>query len=548
MVVLSHVNCKKRYIADKKSETFDNHSNSMKRSHLTLLAIILGGLIFRLLLVFFIHNPGLNDQNHYYNLGQRLVDGQGFTIDYVWHYSTVPDDIVHPIDHWMPLAGVAVAVSMSLGGQTPQAALILFIVAGTLLPLLIYWATRQLNGSDSSALIAAALTAVLPDLVWNSLRSDTTILNIMFIVFCILMLNHTLHKNRWWAFVLSGISVGLAYLTRNDSIVFLPMLVVVLLFYLWKGREQVTYRIMGLALTLIPLAFAITISPWLMRNQNELGMLSTAEASRMFFMVDQRDHYAYDTPITLDTMLEQQTVSELITKRIFEVGAAIKQMVISLNILVIPVLAGVGWLLWKRDWERLLLISPAIIWIGGIVVAYPILLPLKSQSGSFEKAFLTVVPLLIPIAALVIDAVIQLLLVKWGVVMIVVLWLSLNSHQLVATETQFTDTYYASIQKLADTLETLPDVTGDDEIRLMSQDPYVLSTFGYKSIMTPLATREQTIELARRYSIDYILMPAGRPALDALYLQEEIDERFILAAHIADAGVRPFELYQMVGK
>lgn len=508
--------------------------------------ILLGGLIFRVGLLSFIHNPGLNDQNHYYNLGQRLVNGQGFTIDYVWHYSTVPEDIVHPIDHWMPLAGVAVAVGMSLGGETPQGALILFILAGTILPLLVFVTTKQLNGSDSAGLMAATFTAFLPDVVWNSLRTDTTILNMVFITASVLLLNHGLKKNRWWAFVVSGIGVGLAYLTRNDSIVFLPMLVVVLVLWLWKAREQAKIHLMGLALILIPVAFAVTISPWLIRNEQELGMLGTAETSRMFFMVDQRDHYAYDTPITLETMLEQQTVDQLLTKRLFEVGAALKQMVVSLNVLVIFVLAGLGWLLWRRDWERLVLVSPALIWISGILVAYPILLPLKSQSGSFEKAFLTVVPLLIPLAALALDTFIRQPIVKCGVVVVVVAWLSVSSYWLIENETQFADVYYASIEKLVEVLETLPDVTGDGEIRLMSQDPYVLSTLGYQSVMTPLATREKTLELAKRYSIDYVLMPPGRPALDDLYLEQESDPRFILAAHISDAGERPFELYQMI--
>jgi len=520
----------------------------MKTSFYKLFGIILGGLILRLLLLSLIHNPGLNDQNHYYNLGRRLLQGQGFTIDYVWHYSHVPDEIVHPIDHWMPLAGVAVALGMSLGGETPHGALMLFILAGTGLPLLVYLVTKQLNGSETSALIATAFAAVLPDLVWNSLRTDTTILNMMLITGSVLLLNYGLRKNKWWAFILSGIGVGLAYLTRNDSVVFMPMLVVVLVLYLWKGHDSVLRWTMGLAITLIPLAFAITMSPWLIRNQQELGMLGTAETSRMFFMVHQRDHYAYDTPITLETMLEQQTPNELITKRLFEVGAALKQMVISLDILVIFVLLGLGWISWKRDWERLLLVSPVLIWMLGILVVYPILLPYKSQSGSFEKAYLTIVPLLIPISALAIDHLIHKPIVKGLLVGGIVMWLSLNSYTVIQHETEFADTYYASIQVLVDTLETLPDVTGDNEIRLMSQDPYVMSTFGYKSVMTPLASREQVLELAQRYQIDYLLMPAGRPALDSLYLGVELDERFILAAHIADAGVNPFELYQLIIK
>ena len=521
---------------------------AMRRPYFNLLLVILGGLILRLALLSFIQNPGLNDQNHYYNLGRRLVQGEGFTIDYVWHYSRVPDDIVHATDHWMPLAGVAVAIGMSIGGENSHSALILFIIAGTLLPLLVYLFSKQLGCSHSTALIASLFTAVLPDIVWNSLRSDTTILNMVLITGSILLLNYGLHKQKWCTFVLCGIGVGLAYLTRNDSIVFLPMLLVVLVFYLWKGQEYVVRRTIGLATILIPVFFILTITPWLIRNQREIGMLGTAETSRMFFMVDQRDHYAYDTPITLETMLEQQTIGELIQKRIFELFAAVKQMAVSLDVLVLVVPIGLIGLIWRRDWTRLLIVSPALIWILGILVAYPILLPLKSQSGSFEKAYLTIVPLLIPLGALAINQFIRHPIVKWLLVGLAVLWMSVSSYRLVEYQTTCdtcANTYYASIQKLADTLETLPDVTNDGEIRIMSQDPYVMSTFGYKSIMTPLATREQTLELAQRYSIDYILMPAGRPALEALYLGKEVDERFVLSAYIEDAGIIPFELYQM---
>ncbi|MCE2471728.1 MAG: hypothetical protein J4G18_07485 [Anaerolineae bacterium] len=76
-------------------------------------------------------------------------------------------------------------------------------------------------------------------------------------------------------------------------------------------------------------------------------------------------------------------------------------------------------------------------------------------------------------------------------------------------------------------MDSLPDVTGDGEIRLMSQDPYVMSYFGYASVMTPLASREDTLELGRRFAIDYLMMPASRPALDDLYLSEATDQMLV---------------------
>ncbi len=547
MVVFTVQNYNKQLRISHLRPIMSNQNNAiLSKPYTILFAIILGGLILRIFLLSLIQNPGLNDQNHYYNLGQRLLQGDGFTIDYVWHYSRLPQDVVHPIDHWMPLAGVAVAVGMTLGGENPQSALILFILSGALLPLLVYAISKQLNSSDQVALIASLCTAVLPDIVWNSLRTDSTILNMLFITGAVYLLNDGLRKNRWGAFIGSGFLLGLAYLTRNDSIVFLPMLFVLLVVYAVIGRKLTSWRSIGFATVLIPLTFAVTSAPWLMRNQQELGMLGTAETSRMFFMVDQRDHYAYGMEITLETMLERQTTSELIIKRLFEVVAGIKQMAVSLDILlVLTVPLGYLWLLWRRDWDRLLLVAPALIWIVGIMIAYPILLPLKSQSGSFEKAFLTVLPLLVPVGILAIEQFIKNRRLMVSIIILCVIWMTLNSYRVVEQETNKANIYYASIEKLVDTLDTLPDVTNDGQIRIMSQDPYVMSYFGYQSIMTPLATREDTIELAQRYSIDYILMPPGRPALDDLFLQKEVDERFILSAHIEDAGVNPFELYRI---
>jgi 4-amino-4-deoxy-L-arabinose transferase-like glycosyltransferase len=447
----------------------------------------------------------------------------------------------------MPLAGVAVAIGMTLGGETPQAALLLFVVAGVMLPLLVYVATKQLWTDDKLALMASLLTMVLPDVVWNSLRTDSTILNMVLMMGAVITLNHGLRRQRWWAFVASGVCAGLAYLTRNDSIVFLPMLLVLSVAYVLFGRRIVSVRVLLVSLGLVPLAFVATISPWLMRNQQVLGMLGTPEGSRMFFMVDQRDHYAYGIDLTLETMLERQTIQEHMTKRLFELGAGVKQMAVSLDVLLtVAVPIGLIVLLWRRDWHRLLLVAPAVIWIAGILVAYPILMPLKSQSGSFEKAFLTMLPLLIPLGVFGLTTVIKNHKLQWGIILCATVWLMANSIHTVQRETDFANTYYASIQKLIDTLDTLPDVTGDGEVRLMAQDPYVISYFGYKSVMMPFATREDTLLLADRYAIDYIMMPPGRPALDALYLQQETDPRFALVAHIADAGVKPFELYQFV--
>lgn len=518
----------------------------MKRQHQILLLILICSLLLRVILLTFIHNPGLNDQNHYYNLGHRLINGEGFTIDYIWHYSHIPDEIVHPIDHWMPLAGVAVAFGMSLFGESPQSALFLFIIAGTLLPLLVYIAAKQYDLSDFAALSAAAFAIAVPDFVWNSLRTDSTILNMLLITASIILFIHAIRQSRWWAYILCGFLGGIAYLTRNDSILILPLVL----------ASGVTYAIWGAKFTerqylwqviLVPLTFLLTISPWLIRNYQILGMLGSPETSRMFFMVDAKDHYAYNIPITWDTMLERRTIAEHISKRLFELIAAAKQIIISLDV-VLPLLLplGVLYLLWERNRTKLLLTVPVVLWMLGILVAYPILLPYKSQSGSFEKAYLTIVPLLLPIAAIAVEKLFKEGIWRTIAVVLMVLLMVANSYDVVRSETQRADGFYTNVLLAVNELNALPDDTGDGEIRVMTQDPYIMSYYGISSVMIPLTrTREDVLEIAGLYDIDYLLMPAARPALDGLFQQAETDNRFTYIESISNSNRLLFEIYRL---
>ncbi len=516
----------------------------MSATRARLLAILVAALVFRLLLLSLVRNPGLHDPVHYYNLGRRIAQGQGFTIDYVWHYSRLPDEVRHAIDHWMPLAGVAAAVGISIGGDNAQAALAVFIIAGALLPLLVFAWSKDLNLSDLAALMAAALAAFLPDLVWNSLRTDTTILGAVFVGLAILHFNRGLKSDNWLDLVLTGAFTGLAYLTRNDAVLALPVFAVTIGLR-WRLGFSSALSSPFRSYLIILAAFAVVAAPWLMRNQRELGMLGTAETGRMFFMVEHHDHYAYGMPITLESMLQRRTVPELLDKRLFELAAAFKQIAVSMTIpLLVLAALGLGRLIRRREIDRLITLSPPLIWLLGILVAYPILLPLKSQAGSFEKALLTILPLFLPLAVMGLQAMLRRSLRFWIATWGLALLLAYSSYQFARDETAMADRYYDSIGVVVNALEALPDRTGDGKLRLMVQDPYVFSLAGFESIMMPLASREDTLELAQRYQIDYLMMPPGRPAFDPLYLGGEVDERFQLVAHLDEAGEKPFELYQ----
>ncbi|MEO1289678.1 MAG: hypothetical protein AAFV93_18095, partial [Chloroflexota bacterium] len=314
--------------------------------------------------------------------------------------------------------------------------------------------------------------------------------------------------------------------------------------YLLWGRKF-TSRKQLWQIIIVPIVFIVTASPWLIRNQQVTGSLGSPESDVMFFMVDAKDHYAYNMPLTLDSMLERRTISEHINKRLFELIAAFKQIIISLDV-ALPLLVGLGILilLWERDKQQWLVATPVILWVLGILIAYPILLPLKSQSGSFEKAYLTIVPLLLPLAVIAIDK----LFVKdqWRMIAVglIVGLMAANSFDVVRLETQTANNFYGSMERLTNTIQALPDNTGDDEIRVMSQDPFPMSYFGISSVMTPLTSnREDVIAIAERYEIDYLIMPAARPTLDGLFQQREVDTRFDYVTNLSNESRVLYEIY-----
>lgn len=146
-----------------------------------LMWIILAALLVRLATAAFAPHPGIADSNHYYNLGRNLAAGRGFVIDYIWQYHNPPADVTHPIDYWMPLPALWPALGLSIAPDNLFAALLPSVVLGMLVVLLTVGLARMMRLDAMTGVLAAALVAFVPQLVLNSVRTDTTMSYILFV-------------------------------------------------------------------------------------------------------------------------------------------------------------------------------------------------------------------------------------------------------------------------------------------------------------------------------------------------------------------------------
>lgn len=511
-----------------------------------LIAICLGALLLRAALALFAEHPGVADPNHYYNLGRQLIAGRGFETDYLWHYYNPPETINHPDDFWQPLAGVLAAAGMALFGESVQGALVPFIVLGAALPAAVYFAARRFGCAKECALYAAAFAAVLPEYVMNSARTDTLIPNALFVTLAITLLVAGLRGGRWLTFVGSGLFAGLAYLTRGDNLLLIPMLLVTLAVYGLAARFSAhTFpRQRYVAALVVLLVAGAVAAPWLARNIAETGTPLTPNLNRAFFLTDFRDHYAYGRELSWDTLRASQTWREIIGKRVFELAASVKLMFTTLDIVLpVAISGGLLLLLARRDTDRLLILAPTLILLGGMFVFYGVLSPYGSQGGSFKKGYLSLAPLLLPVGAYAFEQAIPRLAYRRVAVALALGFMVANAVELTRADIRFNTTYLREMERVRDAALALPDTNGDGEIILMAQDQFMLRFLGLRSVMIPMEDRATVLEVAQRYGADYVMMPPARPSLDPLYNGEDTDPRFVRAAKVTGTQV---ELYRFV--
>ena len=103
----------------------------------------------------------------------------------------------------------------------------------------------------------------------------------------------------------------------------------------------------------------------------------------------------------------------------------------------------------SRDRKRWFVLLPTLILLLGMLVAYPILIPYKSQAGSFKKEYLTIIPLLIPMGIYAIERAIVDTRIRSGTVILAVALMGANAVELVRADSQSAVSYLNAMQRMA---------------------------------------------------------------------------------------------------
>jgi 4-amino-4-deoxy-L-arabinose transferase-like glycosyltransferase len=227
-----------------------------------LIAILISAVVVRVPIAGYMGDrvtvlPGIQDQVSYDALARSLIAGRGYSFTEHWYPFTLANT---PTAHWSFIYPLYLAAVYALMGFHPLAArLVQATVGGALICFLVYLIGRRV-ANEPTGLIGAFLAAVYGYFVYYSaaLMTET-----FFIVFVLLALYLSLEINerptlaRW---VWLGLAFGLAGLLRQTILLFLPVL---MLWLVWELRKEVV-RWWHFAVPIVTVACLIV--PWSVRN------------------------------------------------------------------------------------------------------------------------------------------------------------------------------------------------------------------------------------------------------------------------------------------
>ncbi len=244
---------------------------------LLILCLLAFGL--RLGLVFALGNPEAPVMYEHGAVARNMLDGHGFAK----HYTYTPLDPERlalrrqPPEYegaYLPPASPYLIYGVfSLFGDTPFAASLLMSVnslAGACLPLFVFFLGRQI-GSESGARLSAIVAAGYPPSAFAVTSFSGSALYQPLSILVLLLAVASARRSSLGKFSALGLACGALALLRGEFLAFGIVLIAATAALRWRdGLAQFATR------TAIALfAFALLVTPWLVRNYNVFGHFAT---------------------------------------------------------------------------------------------------------------------------------------------------------------------------------------------------------------------------------------------------------------------------------
>ncbi len=451
--------------------------------------------------------PGHADPAFYYNVAQNIHAGRGPQINYIWEFlSGQPSLPRYAFDYWLPLTSVLMSVALRFGDGLATA-LTANVVASAVLAVSSYALARCITRSAWVPAAAAAIVAVQPSVSVFSVVAEGPIYLATFAVLA--MLASIGARSRPWLWPIAGILAAGGNLARSEGLLLAVAVIVTAIAWSARGR-----RILHAGAALA--GYLVAMSPLYVLNFQHMGTLLPAASSKFPFVTKFEDLYSLHVTRTPSAFFGNSVTDFLVSRlTVFgdEVVSGIESMY-SIDVAVLAVLLGAGLAHQaSRSWTRTIS-SPWFMPAGFAVFAmlfFAVIIPVLS--GETGKWMIVIMPMFV-IAGLV-----QLPELGLRPVTTLVIVAALAGAPLLTLAT-VTRSIIASNNRVGDRVAVLKPLLDAEQaclskpLVLMTRSPWeTTQATGYRTVMIPNGTLDDTLAVARRYGVTDIQIDFTRPAL-----------------------------------
>ncbi|MDQ1318618.1 MAG: 2 protein, partial [Candidatus Poribacteria bacterium] len=224
---------------------------------------------------------GHADASGYAEMADSLIHGRGFEVDYIsWYFIKYPN-IIRPEDHWSPLYSMAIAPFFLIFGKSAFAAkLPSLIISCFLLPLILYYLTKELSRSKITSLASGLGVLLYPAFFEWSLHCLSDVIYAFVVCSFVLFSVKTLDDKRY--LYLAGIFMGLAYYAKGSGLVLIPCYILFHFITHYKLKRirkkhrtpdfpSIKEILTNKGFLIVLLVAFLVLLPWLVRNYVHFG-------------------------------------------------------------------------------------------------------------------------------------------------------------------------------------------------------------------------------------------------------------------------------------
>lgn len=292
-----------------------------KRDLVKLFAL---SIVVRMGMAALISRPGYMDTAYYAAGALRLAQGGGFSEPFVWNYLNDPIRIPHPgFLYWMPLPSLLAAPLARLFPDSFFALQVPFLFLSAALPLISYRLAWQTTESRGLAWAASLLTLFSGFFFPYWTLPETFAPFALFGSLALWLAGRARLRNRerelalgHWLLV--GLLVGLAHLTRADGVLLLPVVLLGPILsddpkHIRDGRsdrsvsggrrKRISLTKTGGHLLIVVLGYLLIMGPWFARNVVAVGTPLSPAGTKTIWLTDYDDLFCYDCDLSLSAYL-----------------------------------------------------------------------------------------------------------------------------------------------------------------------------------------------------------------------------------------------------